>query len=132
MVSSVWIQQAVKRPGSLRAYIKRVFGSRGFTSDGTIKVEVLRKLAKSGSPRIRRKASLALTLRKLAKKRSRKKAKKSRRAVSRVAKRAAKRVAAKRAARRVRKAPRRAVRVRRVPRKTARRAVRVRRRKSKR
>lgn len=62
-----WIQEAIKRPGALRAYVKRVFGNKGFTSDGKIKVAVLHQLAKSPNITIRRRAMLALTLRRLKK-----------------------------------------------------------------
>ena len=64
-----WIQKAIKKPGSLRAYVKRKYGKRGFTEKGTIRVEVLRRLKKHKNPTIRRRAVLALTLRKLAKRR---------------------------------------------------------------
>ena len=58
-----WIQKAIKRPGSLRAIAKR---EGALNPDGTIKVSWLRKKAK-GSGRVARKARLALTLRKLSK-----------------------------------------------------------------
>lgn len=61
-----WIQKAIKRPGALRAYVKRKYGKKGFTKKGTIKTEVLRELAeKPGS--VGRRARLALTLRRLRK-----------------------------------------------------------------
>ncbi|MEM3896167.1 MAG: capsid protein VP2 [Archaeoglobaceae archaeon] len=64
-----WIQKAIKDPGSLREYVMRKYGSEGFTEKGTIKVEILRKLAKSPhvSEKTKRRARLALTLRKLRK-----------------------------------------------------------------
>ena len=65
-----WIQKAIKRPGSLRAYVKRRFGRRGFTKKGTIKVSILRKLSKKKGT-IGRKARLALTLRRLSRRRRR-------------------------------------------------------------
>jgi hypothetical protein len=73
---SYWIQQAIKRPGSLRKWLKKKYGRKAFNKDGTIKVTFLRKLLKNKkvSKRIKRKIRLALTLRKL----SRKKAKKGR------------------------------------------------------
>jgi len=61
-----WIQKAIKRPGSLRAYVKREYGAKGFTKRGTIKVSVLRELAKKKGKTGRR-ARLALTLRELRK-----------------------------------------------------------------
>ncbi|MEM3906329.1 MAG: hypothetical protein QXZ17_05610 [Nitrososphaerota archaeon] len=59
-----WIQRAIKRPGALRAYVKRHYGSRGFTEKGTIKVSILRKLAKRRD-KVGARARLALTLRRL-------------------------------------------------------------------
>jgi len=66
-----WIQKAIEHPGALTEYVKRRFGRRGFTRKGTIKVSILRKLArdKKVSPTTRRRARLALTLRKLARRR---------------------------------------------------------------
>jgi len=68
-----WIQRAIKKPGALQKYVLRKFGSEGFTERGTIKVSVLRKLASSPhvSDKTRRRAILALTLRRLRKKRKR-------------------------------------------------------------
>ncbi|MCR6692289.1 MAG: hypothetical protein MRT15_07850 [archaeon YNP-LCB-003-016] len=60
-----WIQKAIKNPGSLRRYVKKVYGSRGFTSRGTIKVSILKKLAKKPG-KVGKRARLALTLRRLA------------------------------------------------------------------
>ena len=65
-----WIQKAIKHPGSLRAYVKRRFGRRGFTKRGTIKTSILRKLAKRKGT-IGRRARLALTLRRLSRRRRR-------------------------------------------------------------
>ena len=62
-----WIQKAIKKPGALRAYVRRVYGDRGFTRDGKIRMDILRALAKRRD-RIGRRARLALTLRKLGKK----------------------------------------------------------------
>jgi len=61
-----WIQEAIKKPGALRAYIKRRYGKRGFTERGTIKTKILRRLAKKKG-RIGKRARLALTLKKLRK-----------------------------------------------------------------
>ncbi|MHA1829057.1 MAG: hypothetical protein ACTSX6_10480 [Candidatus Heimdallarchaeaceae archaeon] len=61
-----WIQEAIEKPGSLRNYVKRKYGKRGFTRRGTIKVKILRKLAKKKG-KVGRRARLALTLRKLRK-----------------------------------------------------------------
>jgi len=62
-----WIQRAIEKPGALTRTVKRKYGKKGFTRRGTIKVEVLRKLAKRKGVTGRR-ARLALTLRKLRKK----------------------------------------------------------------
>lgn len=59
-----WIQKAIKHPGSLRALAKR---EGALTKQGTIKREWLLKKAK-GSGTVARRARLALTLRKLRKK----------------------------------------------------------------
>lgn len=59
-----WIQKAIKRPGALRRTVLRRYGRKGFTSRGTIKVSVLRELAKEPGVTGRR-ARLALTLRRL-------------------------------------------------------------------
>ena len=66
-----WIQKAVKHKGALRSYVKRRFGDKAFTKRGTIRVEVLKKLAKDPkvSETTRRRVRLALTLRKLRRKR---------------------------------------------------------------
>jgi len=60
----LWIQRAIEKPGTLRATVRRRYGSRGFTQRGTIKVKILRRLAKAKGVTGRR-ARLALTLRKL-------------------------------------------------------------------
>lgn len=69
-----WIQKAVKREGALRRYVLRRFGSEGFTERGTIKVSVLRRLARDPnvSKKTRLRARLALTLRRFARRRRRK------------------------------------------------------------
>ena len=41
-----WIQKAIKRKGALRQHIKRKYGSKAFTTKGTIKREYLQKEAK--------------------------------------------------------------------------------------
>jgi hypothetical protein len=61
-----WIQKAIKKPGALRAYMKRKYGSKAFTSRGTIKREYLEKEAKQPGT-IGKRARLALTLRRLRK-----------------------------------------------------------------
>ncbi|MEM2169978.1 MAG: hypothetical protein QW186_09300 [Candidatus Bathyarchaeia archaeon] len=59
-----WIQKAIKKPGALRKYVKKKYGSKAFTKRGTIKIEILKKLAREKGT-IGRRARLALTLRKL-------------------------------------------------------------------
>jgi hypothetical protein len=78
-----WIQRAIKRPGSLKAWLKkhakrieRRYGESPFTKDGKIKVSVLRRLKRdkellkdlAGSRwrLIQRKINLAITLKRLA------------------------------------------------------------------
>lgn len=63
-----WIQKAITKPGSLRAYVKRRYGRKGFTKKGTIKVSVLKDLANEPG-KVGKRARLALTLRKLRKRR---------------------------------------------------------------
>lgn len=71
----MWIQKAVKRPGSLRAWMRRKYGSKAFTKDGRIKKEYLLKAKKYVSRKYRGRAkkvmlgkiNLALTLRKFRK-----------------------------------------------------------------
>jgi len=65
--NELWIQEAIEKPSALRRYVKRKYGKRGFTRRGTIKVSVLRRLAKRKGITGRR-ARLALTLRKLRRK----------------------------------------------------------------
>jgi hypothetical protein len=72
-----WIQDAIKRPGSLRAWLKRnkrkvvaAIKEDPFTKDGKIKVSALKKLRRTKlyerlPTRIKRKINLALTLRRL-------------------------------------------------------------------
>jgi len=63
--SSDWIRRAIKRPGALRAKAKK---AGAITKSGQIDVDWLRKQAK-GNSRTARQARLALTLRKLSKRR---------------------------------------------------------------
>jgi len=66
MAKKGWIQRAIKKPGSLRAYVRRNYGSAGFTKSGTIKKAILDKLAKR-KDKIGAKARLAKALRKMRK-----------------------------------------------------------------
>jgi len=63
-VKERWIQNAITRPGRLRAYVRRVYGQAGFTQRGTIRMEILRELARRKDG-IGRAARLAITLRRL-------------------------------------------------------------------
>jgi len=69
---ALWIQEAIEKPGALRETVKRRFGGRGFTERGTIKVEVLHKLAKEKGVTGQR-ARLALKLREFSGKKKKKK-----------------------------------------------------------
>ena len=57
-----WIQGAIKRPGATRAYCRR----HGFKS---VSEACLRQMESSGSPTLKRRAVLARTLKRLAKRR---------------------------------------------------------------
>jgi len=66
--SDLWIQEAVKRPGRVRAYMKRKYGRRAFTKTGKIKTSYLRKAAKETKSRSLRSAlNLAIRLKKMRK-----------------------------------------------------------------
>jgi len=80
-----WIQEAVKREGRVRNYLRRVYGSRAFNKDGTIKMEYLDKAIKrvknKPTPNERSLLSalyLAKRLKKMSRKRSKKKRQKGR------------------------------------------------------
>ncbi len=60
-----WIQDATEGHGNYRASVKRRYGSRGFTSKGTIKREIIDKDAKKAG-RLGKQARLAKVLRKIA------------------------------------------------------------------
>ena len=66
MVRRYWIQKAIKRKGALRQHMRRKYGSKAFTSRGTIKREYLQKEAEQKGT-IGKRARLALTLRKFRK-----------------------------------------------------------------
>jgi len=61
-----WIQEAIKKPGSLRATAKKAGAT---TKSGKISKEWLEKKVRSGKGKTAKRARLALTLRKLSKKR---------------------------------------------------------------
>jgi hypothetical protein len=78
--SKYWIQKAIKRPGSLRAWLKRnkrkvvaAIKEDPFTKDGKIKVSALKKLRRTKlyerlPTRVKQKINLAITLRRLSSK----------------------------------------------------------------
>jgi hypothetical protein len=45
-----WISGAVKNPGALRTYVHNTFGPEGFTADGTIKQDIIDKIASGNCP----------------------------------------------------------------------------------
>jgi len=75
-----WIQRAIKEEGALRDYVKDRWGKKAFTEKGTIKLKYINRIIedyKRGkvSETTYRRALLAKTLRKLARKRKKKKKK---------------------------------------------------------
>ena len=59
-----WISKAIKRPGALRSWVKRRYGSRGFDSQGRIKTSILR--AHYHDPgTLGKRVRLAMTLRRM-------------------------------------------------------------------
>jgi len=60
----LWIRHAIKKPGALTKTVIARYGKAGFTDEGTIKGEVLRRLAKVEGTTGKR-ARLAMTLRRL-------------------------------------------------------------------
>jgi len=63
-MSDYWIREAIEKPGSYRASVRRRYGKAGFTSKGTIKQEIIASDAKKKG-RLGKQARLARTLRKL-------------------------------------------------------------------
>jgi len=57
-----WIQKAIKRPGRVRAYMRRKYGSKAFNKDGTVKASYIRKALKTARGKSI-KAALRLALR---------------------------------------------------------------------
>jgi len=56
--SNRWIQQAIKRPGRVRAYMMRRYGKRAFTKSGTIRMRYLKRAARETRDRSLRSALL--------------------------------------------------------------------------
>lgn len=65
MAEKKWIQKAIKKPGALRKALKVKKGE-------DIPMKKLKKAEKSKNPTMRKRANLAVTLRKMAKKRKKK------------------------------------------------------------
>jgi len=61
MTKAYWISEAIGKPGSYRASVKRRYGKGAFTSQGTIKQEIITRDSKK-SGRIGKQARLARTL----------------------------------------------------------------------
>jgi hypothetical protein len=61
MTRAYWISEAIEKPGSYRASVKRRYGKAGFTGEGTIKREIIARDSKK-SGRIGKQARLARTL----------------------------------------------------------------------
>lgn len=68
-----WIQQVKFQKGSMRAYVRAKYGSKGFNQDGTLKVTILQEIATDPDVHLktRRKASSALTLKGISRERKR-------------------------------------------------------------
>ncbi|AEA46695.1 hypothetical protein [Archaeoglobus veneficus] len=68
-----WIQKAIKRPGRVERYIKRVYGDKAFNKDGTIKMKYLnmaeKRAEKKGNDSLADAIRLAKTLKRLSRKR---------------------------------------------------------------
>ena len=66
-----WIQQAIKKPGSLTDYVRDKYGDEGFDHKGRIKMSILRDLARPQNnvrKKTRSRARLALSLREMSEK----------------------------------------------------------------
>jgi len=59
-----WIQHAIKRPGRVRRYMMRKYGSEAFTKDGEIKQSYINKAIKEikSRPKSKRNTSLLRAL----------------------------------------------------------------------
>ena len=75
-----WIQKAISEEGSLTDYVKRRWGNKALTKKGTIKIKYLNQIIKDYkqgkvSLKTYRRAVLAKTLRRIAKKKKKRKKK---------------------------------------------------------
>lgn len=59
-----WIKGAIKKPGALRAWVQRRYGSAGFDSQGRIKTSVLKRHYHDPGT-LGKRVRLAMTLRKM-------------------------------------------------------------------
>ncbi len=58
-----WIQQAIKRPGRVRRYLRRLYGDKAFTKTGEIKQQYLykakRHVQQSNMPKDRKRSLIS-------------------------------------------------------------------------
>jgi len=58
-----WLQEAIRRPGRVRRYLKRKYGDEAFTKRGTIKIKYLREALKEAEdPSLKQAIRLAIRL----------------------------------------------------------------------
>lgn len=76
-----WIQTAIERPGRVKKYVKRVYGSKAFDSKGRIKTKylnlALKRAEKNGNDSLASAIRLAKKLKRLGKKKKRTRRKRS-------------------------------------------------------
>ncbi len=65
MKKQYWIQEATEGHGNYRASVKRRYGKKGFSKQGTIKTEIINKDVKKAG-KLGKQARLAKTLKGLA------------------------------------------------------------------
>lgn len=58
MSNEKWIQEAIKRPGRVRSYLKRKYGDKAFTKDGKIKLSYIKRAIKETKDQSLKKALL--------------------------------------------------------------------------
>jgi hypothetical protein len=67
-LDDLWIQEAIKRPGRVKSYMKRKYGKRAFTKSGKIRKSYLHRAVKETKSRSLRSALLlALRFKKMKK-----------------------------------------------------------------
>ena len=62
-MTKYWMKGLKLKKGALREDVQRLYGERGFTERGTIKLSVLNELSSSSNSKVRRRAVLAKTMR---------------------------------------------------------------------